>query len=203
MKTGVHRMFVAAAIGLLILLSGPLPVQAADSAVILMYHRFGESAHPSTNIRLDQFDAHLEELQSGGYTVLSVREILAILQAGQALPERTVGITIDDAYFQDYRRDADFIQRHVFPGGMLPSPSALRREVEGAGLVWREDHWHGADYARTLALWHGAFEDAWPRIRDLGFDERFRRLWRYYLAYCEAGFNVGRIDLLQLGLSRD
>ena len=112
-------------------------------------------------------------------------------------------ITIDDAYFQAYRRDADFIQRHVFPGGMLPSPSALRREVEGAGLVWREDHWHGADYARTLALWHGAFEDAWPRIRDLGFDERFRRLWRYYLAYCEAGFNVGRIDLLQLGLSRD
>ncbi len=128
MKTGVHRMFVAAAIGLLILLSGPLPVQAADSAVILMYHRFGESAHPSTNIRLDQFDAHLEELQSGGYTVLSVREILATLQAGQALPERTVGITIDDAYLSVYNEAWPRLRRAGFPFTLFVATDAIDRE---------------------------------------------------------------------------
>ena len=60
----------------------------------------------------------------------------------------------------------------------------------------------GADYARTLAEWHRRFEQAWPEVAAMGFDDRFRRLWRYYLAYCEAGFNSGRIGLMQLALSR-
>ncbi len=110
-------------------------------------------------------------------------------------------ITIADRFYDSYRRGADFIQRHVFPGGMLPSPSVLRREIEAAGLALGEHHDYGADYARTLAAWRERFDTAWPEIAGQGFDERFRRLWAYYLAYCEAGFRTGRIDVRQLAVS--
>ncbi len=78
--------------------AGPPPASAADSAVLVMYHRFGEDDIPLTNTRLEQFEAHLNELKTGGYTVLPVPEIVAALKAGKPLPDRTVGITIDDAY---------------------------------------------------------------------------------------------------------
>jgi len=104
-------------------------------------------------------------------------------------------ITIDDALFDSYRRNADFIQRYVFPGGMLPTPAVLRRVAEGGGLRWLSEDMFGMDYARTLAEWRRRFLDAWPRIERLGFDTRFRRLWTYYLAYCEAGFRAGSIDV--------
>jgi len=109
-------------------------------------------------------------------------------------------ITIDDRHFPRYRRRADFIQRHVFPGGMLPSPTALQRAIGAAGLAVARDRGRGADYARTLAEWRGRFEAAWPELAGKGFDERFHRLWRYYLAYCEAGFLTQRIDLRQLAI---
>jgi cyclopropane-fatty-acyl-phospholipid synthase len=115
-------------------------------------------------------------------------------------PEGLVGlqvITIDDAYFEDYRRNVDFIQRYVFPGGMLPSPAVLESTARAAGLELRERFTFGLDYARTLRLWAERFAQAWPEIRRLGFDERFRRLWSYYLAYCEAGFRAGTIDVEQ------
>lgn len=112
-------------------------------------------------------------------------------------------ITIADAAWESYRRGADFIQRHIFPGGLLPAPAALRRETERAGLRWTREHDFGLDYARTLAAWREAFVRAWPRVSAMGFDERFRRLWTYYLSYCEAGFLVGRIDVKQLALVRD
>ncbi len=112
-------------------------------------------------------------------------------------------ITIADAAFESYRRGADFIQRHIFPGGLLPAPSALHRETERADLRWTRERDFGLDYARTLAAWREAFVRAWPRISTMGFDERFRRLWTYYLSYCEAGFLVGRIDVKQLALVRD
>ena len=112
-------------------------------------------------------------------------------------------ITIDDAHFAAYRGRADFIQRYIFPGGMLPAPSAVRREAIAAGLAWEKSVRYGDHYIRTLALWHRRFDEAWPDIRAQGFDERFRRMWKYYLAYCEAGFRTGRIDVLQFGLRRD
>ena len=111
-------------------------------------------------------------------------------------------ITIDDAFFDTYRRSVDFIQRYIFPGGLLPSPARLRGEIEQAGLSWRGADAIGGHYARTLAIWRRAFEAAWPDVMELGFDERFRRMWRYYLAYCEAGFKTGRIDVLQAALSK-
>jgi cyclopropane-fatty-acyl-phospholipid synthase len=111
-------------------------------------------------------------------------------------------ITISDAYFDVYRRSVDFIQKYVFPGGMLPSPAALRRQVARAGLDWRGEDRFGLDYALTLADWRQRFTAAWDDIRAMGFDERFRRLWTYYLSYCEAGFRAGSIDVTQIALRK-
>ena len=104
-------------------------------------------------------------------------------------------ITIADALFKRYRRGTDFIQRYIFPGGMLPSPAEVGRQAQGAGLAVVGDFAFGRDYARTLAHWHCSFETQWPVIKAQGFDERFRRMWRFYLAYCEAGFETGDIDV--------
>lgn len=109
-------------------------------------------------------------------------------------------ITIDDRLFEDYRTRADFIQRYVFPGGMLPSVPRLQVEVAKAGLVWEGAAAFGQSYADTLAEWGRRFLAEWRNIRELGFDERFRQLWRFYLAYCEAGFRSGRIDVGQFSM---
>ncbi len=111
-------------------------------------------------------------------------------------------IVIRDDLVDGYGGKPDFIQKHVFPGGMLPSEAQLRQETARAGLVWGEVRRFGQDYAETLAEWAKAFEANWPTIRALGFDERFHRLWRYYLGYCEAGFRTGRTDVIQLTLDR-
>ncbi|MCU0767142.1 MAG: cyclopropane-fatty-acyl-phospholipid synthase family protein [Gammaproteobacteria bacterium] len=111
-------------------------------------------------------------------------------------------ITIAEDAFDAYRRDADFIQKHVFPGGMLPAVSAFDAAAADAGLVVAERSFHGTDYADTLRRWDAAFRAREAQIDALGYDARFRRLWRYYLAYCEAGFRTGRIDLMQVGLTR-
>src|ERR1700760_1946162 len=107
-------------------------------------------------------------------------------------------ITIQDNLFQHYRRDVDFIQRYVFPGGMLPSPQVLKAFGERFGVPVIRERIFGLDYAKTLASWRNNFRAAWPNLTPLGFDERFRRLWEYYLAYCEAGFLSGNIDVRQV-----
>ena len=114
-------------------------------------------------------------------------------------------ITIAEDRFVTYRRSADFIQRHIFPGGMLPTPRILHEQARAAGLRLDHEHRFGASYARTLADWHDRFAQALPDIARLGLDERFRRLWRYYLAYCEGGFRAGAIDvgLYRLRLAED
>jgi cyclopropane-fatty-acyl-phospholipid synthase len=112
-------------------------------------------------------------------------------------------ITIDDRLFDTYRAGADYIQKYIFPGGMLPSPSALRHQVAAAGLRLLEIEGYGPHYARTLRLWNDRFQAAWPAIEAMGFDTRFKRMWEQYLAYCAAGFDVGTIDLQQFSLARD
>jgi cyclopropane-fatty-acyl-phospholipid synthase len=107
-------------------------------------------------------------------------------------------ITIRDSMFQKYRREVDFIQRYVFPGGMLPSPAVLKSLGDRFGVPVIRERIFGQDYARTLATWRNNFRQAWPNLKPLGFDERFRRLWEYYLAYCEAGFLSGNIDVRQV-----
>jgi cyclopropane-fatty-acyl-phospholipid synthase len=109
-------------------------------------------------------------------------------------------ITIQDELFEGYRRRADFIQKYIFPGGMLPSEPRLKVETDRAGLAWTGVSRFGLDYAETLAQWKLAFEAQWGEIRRLGFDPRFRKLWEFYLSYCEAGFRTRRTDVAQLGL---
>jgi len=111
-------------------------------------------------------------------------------------------ITIADALFDGYRDRPDFIQTYVFPGGMLPSETRLKAETDRVGLQWTSVRRFADDYARTLSLWADRFEGRWAEIKTLGFDERFRRLWLYYLGYCEAGFRTGRTDVIQLALNR-
>jgi cyclopropane-fatty-acyl-phospholipid synthase len=113
------------------------------------------------------------------------RDGTAVLQA----------ITIDEGRYAAYRRRPDFIQLCIFPGGMLPTKSIIAAEARRAGLCVTQSQYFGLSYARTLAEWRTRFDRAWPTIKDLGFDERFRRLWDYYLVYCEAGFEAGWVDV--------
>jgi cyclopropane-fatty-acyl-phospholipid synthase len=111
-------------------------------------------------------------------------------------------ITIADRFFDSYRSGVDFIQRYIFPGGMLPSTNALAREYARAGLVLAKQEFFGLDYARTLAEWNARFQAKWAEIEPLGFDTRFKRMWEFYLAYCEAGFRAGSTDVTQVALVR-
>ncbi|MEM6712753.1 MAG: cyclopropane-fatty-acyl-phospholipid synthase family protein [Pseudomonadota bacterium] len=104
-------------------------------------------------------------------------------------------ITIQEVYFEHYKRATDFIQQYVFPGGMLPTATHLNSLGKAVGLDLISDRAFGGDYARTLNEWRDVFVKKWDRIAPLGFDERFKRLWMYYLHYCEAGFKAGNIDV--------
>ncbi len=111
-------------------------------------------------------------------------------------------ITIADRFFDRYLRSTDFIQRYIFPGGVLPSEKILGDLVAQAGLTMRSVSAFGEDYARTLSEWRERFLTAWDEISPLGFDERFKKLWRFYLAYCEAGFKAGTTNVCQIAAQR-
>lgn len=111
-------------------------------------------------------------------------------------------ITIDDTLFDRYLRGTDFIQQHIFPGGCLPSPAAFEAEARRAGLEVLHRHAFGVDYAHTLRHWRERFLRHETEVRDLGFDARFMRLWEFYLAYCEAGFEEGNLDVMQFTLRK-
>lgn len=112
-------------------------------------------------------------------------------------------IVIKDNYFKSYKKFPDFIQTHIFPGGMLPSISALNNTVQSNGLKVIKKNFFGEHYAKTLANWRKSFEASWDEIKLLNFDLNFRRLWRYYLSYCEGGFRSGNINVGQFLISKD
>ena len=111
-------------------------------------------------------------------------------------------ITIAEDLFDALLRREDFISKHIFPGGALPSVDALHQLARDNDLELTEAASYGGSYATTLRRWRTRFEEIWPQIAQPRFDERFRRTWRYYLAYCEAGFNIGRIDVHQIEFAR-
>jgi len=117
-----------------------------------------------------------QRLRVGGHAVLQV-------------------ITIDESRFAAYRGAADFIQRHVFPGGMLPTKNIIQAQAARAELRLTQCEYFGSDYARTLLEWRKRFRAAWPNISAQGYSETFHRLWDYYLCYCAAGFTAGTIDV--------
>jgi len=104
-------------------------------------------------------------------------------------------ITINESDFEGYRSTPDFIQRYIFPGGMLLTKAAMEEQGRNVGLVLEKVETFGHSYAETLRRWRVRFLERWNAIRDLGFDEAFRRKWVYYLSYCEAGFDEGSIDV--------
>lgn len=107
-------------------------------------------------------------------------------------------ITIAEHMFETYRANPDFIQRYIFPGGMLPTGTIMRDLGQKSGMPLKAETGFGKDYALTLREWRRRFDEKWLQVKPLGFDERFQKLWRYYMHYCEAGFRSGQIDVRQM-----
>ena len=111
-------------------------------------------------------------------------------------------ITVRDRNWETYRRSVDFIQKYIFPGGMLPAPSVLRREVEKAGLVVQGSIEFGKSYSQTLRRWYDTFNARWGEVQKMGFDERFKRMWDFYLCSCAGAFEGGSCDVTQITVTK-
>ena len=111
-------------------------------------------------------------------------------------------ITINEEGYSSYEKNKDFIQKYIFPGGMLPTKSLLKKFAIKNNLIIEEKRSFGEDYARTLRIWRRNFLSKWDKIKKLGYDEEFKRLWEYYLCYCELGFKVGTIDVSQFKIKK-
>ena len=146
-------------------------------ASIEMFEAVGEKYWPA------YFDVLRKRLKPGGQATLQI-------------------ITVEDRRWNTYRKVVDFIQKYIFPGGMLPSPSVLATEVERAGLRMAKSIEFGDSYSQTLRRWHDVFNAKWDRIADLGFDDRFRRMWNFYLTSCAGAFQSGNCDVAQITVAR-
>jgi len=111
-------------------------------------------------------------------------------------------ITVDDSRWESYRKGVDFIQKFIFPGGMLPAPTVLRQQVERAGLDIARSLEFAESYSQTLRRWHDNFNARWEEIQALGFDDRFRRMWNLYLTSCASEFLRGNCDVTQITVRR-
>ncbi|MDR9486261.1 MAG: cyclopropane-fatty-acyl-phospholipid synthase family protein [Sediminimonas sp.] len=146
-------------------------------ASIEMFEAVGEKYWPT------YFDTLRERLRPGARATLQI-------------------ITVQEKRWETYRKGVDFIQKYIFPGGMLPARSALLQQVENAGLRFAHSVEFGESYSQTLRRWHATFNDQWERIADMGFDERFRRMWNFYLTSCAATFHSGNCDVTQITIAR-
>ncbi|MEL6294788.1 MAG: cyclopropane-fatty-acyl-phospholipid synthase family protein [Pseudomonadota bacterium] len=111
-------------------------------------------------------------------------------------------ITVQDKRWHIYQRGVDFVQKYIFPGGMLPSPSALREQIAKAGFAVERSVEFGQSYNITLRRWHDTFNEKWDEIAHMGFDERFRRMWNFYLTSCAATFESANCDVTQITIRR-
>ncbi|BBU56902.1 cyclopropane-fatty-acyl-phospholipid synthase [Mameliella alba] len=146
-------------------------------ASIEMFEAVGEKYWPT------YFETVQARLKPGGHATLQI-------------------ITVQHKRWEIYRRGVDFIQKYIFPGGMLPSPEVLRAEVERAGLQVVRSLEFGESYSQTLRRWHETFNDRWDEVSALGFDARFRRMWNFYLASCAATFHSGNCDVTQITIAK-
>jgi len=146
-------------------------------ASIEMFEAVGEKYWPA------YFDTVRERLKPGKSATLQI-------------------ITLAEERFESYRKGVDFIQKYIFPGGMLPSPGALRREVHQAGMEFLFSLEFGESYSQTLRRWHETFNKKWQDVQALGFDDRFRRMWNFYLTSCAAAFHSGNCDVTQITIRR-
>lgn len=146
-------------------------------ASIEMFEAVGEKYWPT------YFDTVRERLKPGRNATLQI-------------------ITVGDHRWDVYKRGVDFIQKYIFPGGMLPSPTILRQQVERAGLGIVKSIEFGPSYDITLRRWHDTFNQKWDQISELGFDDRFRRMWNFYLTSCASAFDTASVDVTQITVSR-
>ena len=146
-------------------------------------------------VSIEMFEAVGEKFWPGYFQTLSA----CLKDGGKALVQ---SITMHESHFERYRRSTDFIQQYIFPGGMLPSVCAFVRHAALAGLSTMDTYAFGADYAETLRRWSAAYTAERERVRTLGFDGRFMRIWHLYFAYCEAAFDEGRTNVVQFILEK-
>ena len=146
-------------------------------ASIEMFEAVGEQYWPT------YFETVRERLKPGKHATLQI-------------------ITVNDERWEAYRKGVDFIQKYIFPGGMLPSPTVLRQQVEKAGLNVSGSIEFGSSYGLTLRRWHETFNEKWDQVAALGFDERFKRMWDFYLTSCAATFDSRNCDVTQITVTR-
>ncbi|MBS7781573.1 class I SAM-dependent methyltransferase [Acidovorax sp. CCYZU-2555] len=146
-------------------------------------------------VSIEMFEAVGHEYWAGYFDMLH-----ACLKPGGHACIQT--ITIRDDLFERYLNSTDFIQQYIFPGGLLPSPSAFEAQAKRAGFVVEQKLAFGRDYAETLRRWRDAFVAGRAELQRLDFDERFARIWTFYLAYCEAAFDTGNTDVIQFTLRK-
>jgi cyclopropane-fatty-acyl-phospholipid synthase len=146
-------------------------------ASIEMFEAVGEKYWPS------YFQTVHDRLKPGGQATLQI-------------------ITVRDDRFEIYRKSVDFIQKYIFPGGMLPSPLVLSKQAQEAGLKVVKSIEFGESYSETLRRWHNTFNDKWDQVLAMGFDDRFRRMWNFYLTSCAATFHYGNCDVTQITISK-
>ena len=146
-------------------------------ASIEMFEAVGEKYWPS------YFQTVHDRLKPGGQATLQI-------------------ITVRNDRFEIYRKSVDFIQKYIFPGGMLPSPLVLGQQAEAAGLRVVKSIEFGKSYSQTLRRWHDTFNEKWDHVLDMGFDDRFRRMWNFYLTSCAATFHYGNCDVTQITISK-
>jgi cyclopropane-fatty-acyl-phospholipid synthase len=201
--------------GLAVFLAGELQCQVTTVTISAEQHDYVEKLVAELGLA-DRVDARLQDFRAvdGTYDrILSVEMMESIPkqlwtpfveQLRRRVDARgSVGlqlIVVADHHWRESDEHPDFVRRYIFPGGQVPALGVLRALAARHGLAWRGDDAFGVSYAKTLAAWLERCDAAWPRIAEMGFDERFRRMWRYYLAYCGAGFASGRTDVRQIVL---
>jgi len=111
-------------------------------------------------------------------------------------------ITINENSFSKYLRNVDFIQKYIFPGGMLPTKTILAKLFKSNGFQLYHKISFGHDYSKTLLEWKKNFNNSWIKLKNLGFDDKFNRLWNYYLDYCETGFSLDHTDVTQFYIKK-
>ncbi|MBU6140010.1 MAG: cyclopropane-fatty-acyl-phospholipid synthase family protein [Proteobacteria bacterium] len=168
----------------------------AQNAVNIKLQDYREEKGIYDNVvSIEMFEAVGKEYWSQYFQVVS----RALKQGGKAVLQI---ITIDEQVFKDYVNRVDFIQKHIFPGGFLPSKTAIRKLAQESGFSLKSETAFGLDYAKTLLIWLERFDQKYNEIKSLGFSEEFIRKWRFYLCYCAAGFNAKRTDVVQFELEK-
>jgi cyclopropane-fatty-acyl-phospholipid synthase len=190
-------------------------ITISQEQAALARERFA-AAGPDVESRIDLQLLDYREIQGEYDAILSVEMIEAVGEEYWPVYFSTIdrhlapggkvsiqAITMADHRYRATRNSYGWIQKYIFPGGLLPSPEAIDRTLaEHTSLAVTHRRPLGQHYARTLRIWRDRFEENWAAINAQGFDETFRRMWEFYLAYCEAGFSTGYIDVVQLQMQR-